>query len=445
MTEFWCEHALVGDSVRPGVTVGVEGGRVTAIDFDTTPTSSTTTLAGLSLPGFANAHSHAFHRALRSRVQAERGTFWTWRDIMYRAAAQLDPDNYFRLARAVFAEMAMAGMTVVGEFHYVHHQLDGTPYDDPNAMGEALLAAADEAGIRITLLDTLYLHGGLDTSGYTAPSGTQVRYSDRSAEQWARRVDPLHDSDRHRIGAAIHSVRAVDPESMRVAVEWAKGRGAPLHVHVSEQVAENEQCEQHHGCTPVALLGQVGALGANCTAIHATHLTATDIELLGQHTCAVCMCPTTERDLGDGIGPTPELAAAGVSISLGSDSQAAIDHMIEARAVELDERLRAEQRGVHSAAELMHMATVAGHTGLGWNDAGVIAVGNRADLVTISLATERTAGTPADLLIEAAVFASTASDITSVVADGEQIVIDGQHRTLDVPAELASSITAVLP
>jgi len=358
MNTWWCEHAVVDGRVRDDVSVSTAGGRIEKIDIGVAAPAEATQLHGLTLPGFANAHSHAFHRALRSRVQAARGTFWTWRDVMYRAAERLDPESYHRLARGVFAEMACAGMTVVGEFHYVHHPVEGTRYSDPNAMGGALLAAADEAGIRITLLDTLYL----------------------------------------------------------------------------------EQCRAAFGCTPTELLDAQGLLDTNFTAVHATHLTETDIARLGSCQCTICMCPTTERDLGDGIGPTPELAAAGAELCLGSDSHAVIDQMEEARAVELDERLRSEVRGVHGANDLLHMATLAGHRSLGWDDAGVLAVGARADLVTIDLHTVRSAGAPAALGVETAVFASTAADIHSVVIDGEPVVVDGRHVRIDTAHELATSI-----
>ena len=444
MHKWWCELALVGGAVVPDVLVTVADGRFETITPSASDTADATRLPGLTVPGFANAHSHGFHRALRSRVQAERGSFWTWRDIMYTAAARLEPDSYHRLARAVFAEMAMAGMSVVGEFHYLHHQGNGATYDDPNAMGHALMQAAADAGIRITVLDTLYLHGGLNEQGYMPPAGAQVRFTDETADRWLDRVGRLQPTTSQRVGAAIHSVRAVDPESMAAVVEWASGNGAPLHAHVSEQVAENEQCLAAHGRTPVELLDSVGALETNFTAVHATHLTSRDIELLGACNCTVCMCPTTERDLGDGIGPTPELVAAGVALSLGSDSHAVIDQMAEARAVELNERLRSQSRGIHGAADLLDMAARNGHRSLGWTDAGDIAVGNRADLTTISVTSERTAGSSPATAIETAVFASTASDITSVIVDGEQIVRDGHHRNIDVAAELDASIQELL-
>ena len=444
MTSWWCEYALLADGVAPSVSITARHGRISEAEPNTTAPEGATRLAGLTVPGFANAHSHAFHRALRSRVQAERGTFWTWRDTMYRAAQRLNPDNYYRLARAVFAEMTRAGISVVGEFHYVHNRPDGGSYDDPNAMGVALLAAADDASIRITLLDTLYLFDGMDEHQYRNPVNVQHRFSDLTGERWATRLADLRVSRTQRLGAAVHSARAVNPAGLSTAAEWAKDNNAPLHAHVSEQRAENETIRIMHGCTPTALLESVGVLDTTFTAVHGTHLTDHDIDLLGSSESSVCMCPTTERDLGDGIGPTRELTAAGVSLCVGSDSHAVIDQMVEARAVELHERLRSEQRGVHSAGELMHMATTAGHRSLGWDDAGAIAVGNRADLVTISLTTARTAGASTDLLLEAAVFASTESDITSVVIDGCQVASDGQHEHIDIAAELASSIEELL-
>ena len=443
-TTYWCELALLDDGVGADVALTVEDGRFTSTEASVPAPPDAIRLPGLTVAGLADAHSHAFHRALRGRTQTGSGSFWTWRDVMYRAAERLDPDRYHRLARATFAEMALAGVTVVGEFHYLHHQPDGTPYADPNAMGEALLAAADDAGIRITLLDTLYLHGGLSADGYTPTEGVQRRYDDGAVDRWTDRVDRLAPSPTGRIGAAIHSVRAVDPDAMRVAAAWADEHDAPLHAHVSEQRAENAQCLVHHGVSPTGLLRDVGVLGDRFTAVHATHLDEADLAAYAAAAASVCLCPTTERDLGDGIGPSSLLAQAGVPLSLGSDSHATIDLLEEARAVELDQRLRTEGRGVHPAASLLAMATVHGHAGLGWDDAGMISVGSRADLVTISLDSVRTAGGTADTAIETAVFAASAADITHVVVDGNVVVTDGRHATIDVAAELRASIEDVM-
>ncbi len=445
MTQVWCELALVGGRPQASVLIEILDGRLASIEVgvDSAP-SEATRLMGFTVPGLANAHSHAFHRALRSRTQADRGTFWTWRDLMYRAAARLEPDSYHRLARAAFAEMALAGVTCVGEFHYLHHQLDGTPYRDPNAMGEALLAAAAEAGVRITLLDTLYLHGGLGSAGYDAPAGAQRRFSDGSADAWIDRVERLRPTATQRVAAAIHSVRAVDPQSMSHVAEWATSAAAPVHAHVSEQLGENEACLAHHGMTPVGVLAEAGVLGSSFSAVHATHVDNVDTDRLATAGSTIVMCPTTERDLGDGIGPTSSFAASGIAMALGSDSHAVIDLFEEARALELDERLRRRERGVHSATDLVAMASVNGHRSLGWNDAGAIEVGNRADLVTVALDSARVAGVPPALAVEGTVFAATTSDISDVHIDGQHIVSEHCHGSIDVASELAASIKELM-
>jgi formiminoglutamate deiminase len=378
--------------------------------MDTRLTGYPDTIPGLTLPGLANCHSHAFHRALRGRTHGvdrnrQRGSFWTWREQMYAVAAELTPDSYFELARETYAEMCATGITAVGEFHYLHHQPDGTPYADPNEMGKALLAAADEAGIRIRLLDTCYLAAGFGRE----PEGVQVRYSDGDAHAWAERLAAFDDP---RVGAAIHSVRAVPPDQLKVVVEAAQGM--PLHVHLSEQVAENEACVEATGLTPTQLLADAGALGPLTTAVHATHLTDVDIRLLGESHTNVCFCPTTERDLADGIGPARRLHDAGATLTLGSDSHAVIDLFEEMRAVEMHERLASQLRGHWSALELLGAATYDGHRSLGFDDAGRIAEGQRADLVTVDLDSVRTRGT--GTTPETLVFAATAADVVCPTA-----------------------------
>ena len=442
-TQVWCESALVAGQPQRSVLLDIVDGRFASISIGTEP-GTATRLTGFTMPGLANAHSHAFHRALRSRTQADRGTFWTWRDLMYRAAERLKPDSYRRLAGAVFAEMALAGVSCVGEFHYLHHQLDGQQYSDPNEMGISLLAAAHDAGIRITLLDTLYLHGGLGQAGYNEPLATQRCFSDGTAEAWIDRVENLVSTETARVGAAIHSVRAVDPRSMRVVAEWAATHQTPLHAHVSEQIVENEACRAHHGQSPVGVLAESGALTNRFSAVHTTHLTDPDIEHLASAGATVVMCPTTERDLGDGIGPTSRFAEARMPMALGSDSHAVIDVFEEARALELDERLRSNERGIHTAPDLLAMATVHGHRSLGWDDAGTIAVGNRADLTTVRLDSVRTAGTNHETAVETAVFAATAGDVTDVHVDGRRIVTAGIHATINVAAELDASIKELM-
>lgn len=444
---YLCDLALVGDKVQPNVAVTVDHGRFVRIVPNADPESgfeSGMRLKGLSVPGLANAHSHAFHRALRSRTQTDRGSFWTWRQLMYRAASKLEPDLYFLLARATFAEMALAGITAVGEFHYVHHRQDGSPYRDPNAMGHALLRAATDAGIRITLIDTIYLHGGLGIHGYEPPTLVQQRYNDASVGAWIDRVDDLSVGAGQKVAGGIHSVRAVDPQSMKRVARWAEQRQMPLHAHVSEQPDENNQSQAAHGATPTEVLHHAEALGPRFTAVHATHPSEQDIAMLSATGSQVCLCPTTESDLGDGIGPSSEMARAGVSLCIGTDSNTLIDMWTETRSVEWAQRAVLGRRAVHSASELIEMVSSAGHRSLGWPDAGHLTTGSRADLVTIGLESARLAGTTASNALEAAVFACSGADISSVMVDGVLVVENGRHQSVDVGNELTTSIGALM-
>ncbi|KOU31483.1 N-formimino-L-glutamate deiminase [Streptomyces sp. WM6372] len=439
---YWLEHAWLGTHVEPGVALEVGAdGRIAALRTGAeTPPPGAEVLRGLTVPGLANAHSHAFHRALRSLVQVGSGTFWTWREFMYQVAQNLTPDTYFALARAAYAEMALAGITNVGEFHYVHHAPGGAPYADPNAMGEALIEAAAAAGIRITLLDTAYLSSGFGE----APNPHQLRFSDGTADAWAERVSALKPRGHALIGAAIHSVRAVPADQLATVARWAQERQAPLHVHLSEQTAENEACQAAHGRTPTQLLADHGVLGPRTTGVHNTHLTDGDIALLGGTTTGTCMCPTTERDLADGIGPATRLQQAGSPLSLGSDSHAVIDLLEEARAMELNERLRSRTRGHWTANALLTAATADGHAALGLADAGRLEAGALADFTTIALDSVRTAGPLPRLGAETAVFAATASDVRHTVVGGRHVVRDGAHTLVpDVPSALAESIAAL--
>ncbi|MFJ5276871.1 formimidoylglutamate deiminase [Streptomyces parvulus] len=438
---YWLEHAWLGTHVEPGVAVDVADGRITAVRQDTpAPPPGAEILRGLTLPGLANAHSHAFHRALRGTVQVGSGTFWTWREVMYSVADRLTPDTYLDLARAVYAEMALAGITAVGEFHYVHHAHGGTPYADPNAMGEALIEAAAEAGIRITLLDTCYLSAGFGEP----PNAHQRRFSDGTADAWAQRSSLLKERDHARIGAAIHSVRAVPADQLATVAQWAAERRAPLHVHLSEQTAENDACRRAHGRTPTRLLADHGVLGERTTGVHNTHLTDEDVALLGGSRTGTCMCPTTERDLADGIGPAGALQRAGSPLSLGSDSHAVVDLLEEARAMELNERLRTRTRGHWTAAALLRAATADGHAALGWDDTGRIETGARADLATVALDSVRTAGPLPRLGAETAVFAASAADVRHTVVGGRHVVRDGAHALVpEVPRSLARAVEAL--
>lgn len=433
MTTWHAELAWLQDGLHGGVLIECEGEKITGVTTQPEVPEGARRLTGLVLPGLANVHSHAFQRALRGRSEPKqpgRADFWSWRGQMYRLAGTLEPDVLFDLARATYVEMLLAGITAVGEFHYLHHAPGGDPYEEPNETGLVLARAAQEAGLRLTLLDTCYLQGGLDGRPL---EGAQRRFGDASAAAWAARVGALAETETFKVGAAIHSVRAVDERSMAAVASWARERDAPLHVHVSEQPAENRDCLAATGLTPVALLDRAGALGPRTTAIHATHLERTDIELLGSSGTAVCLCPTTERDLADGVGPAVALAEAGSPLCLGSDSHAVIDLFEEARAVELDQRLLSGRRGHHSPEALLGAMTGAGMASLGW-DAGRLEPGRLADFLALDLGSIRLAGWSKEDLLRQVVYAATAADVTDVVVGGRQLVRRGRHFASDQAA-----------
>lgn len=395
----------------------------------------------IQVPGPVNAHSHAFHRILRGRTHAGEngaaGTFWTWRDQMYAAAASLTPSGYQQLATAVFAEMVVSGWTAVGEFHYLHHDTDGTPYGaggrgQTHAMERALARAARAAGIRLVLLDTCYLQGGLGPDGQALElDGAQVRFSDGDAAGWLARhrslatalVEEDAGAGQVTLGAAIHSLRAVAPAAL---TQIAAGLDAalPLHVHVSEQPAENAACEAAYGYSPTALLGRAGLLGPRLSAVHATHLSETDIAALGAAGTGIVMCPSTEADLGDGIGPARELADAGAYLALGSDQHAVLDPYLEQRALEHGERLRSGRRGRFSPDELAAAARSGGLRSLGLPE--------NADHLIVRTDTVRTSGARPDQLP----LVATAADVAEVHINGTRVAADGIHTTLGDPADL---------
>jgi formiminoglutamate deiminase len=448
VSSFWCEYAWLGPRHGTADAVALEvddSGTLTAVRPGRTPDPAAVRLGGLVIPGLVSAHGHAFHRALRGRTHAGQGDFWAWREAMYALAARLDPGDLHDLAAAAYGELALAGVTTVGEFHYLHHPPGGGRYADPNEAGMAVVAAAQEAGVRLTLLDVCYLSSGFGQ----APAGVQRRFADTDAPAWAERAAELADrlapaADRVRVGAAVHSVRAVTPEDAALVASWAAERSAPLHAHLSEQPGENEACLARYGRTPSAVLGEAGVWSRRSTAVHATHLTDADVGLLGDAGSAVCFCPTTERDLADGIGPARALVDAGARLCLGADSHAVADLLEEARAVELDARLATLRRGTHQPGDLLAAATAGGAAALGWPAAGRIAAGYLADLTAVSLDSVRLAGAPHGDLLAAVVFAAGAPDVTDVVVAGRPVVRDRAHLLLgDVAGRLHSVVDRV--
>jgi formiminoglutamate deiminase len=453
--EFFAERAWLGP--EQGLATGVliehdAGGIITKVRACVNGSSlgpSVRRLRGeVCLPGFVNAHSHAFHRALRGLCQARAGDLSAWRSLVYEVASRLTPESYHDLATAVYAEMLLAGYTSVGEFQYLHHEPGGRPYSDTNAMALALLGSATASRIRMTLLDTCYLRAGVDGALLEGP---ELRFGDGTGERWAGRFAHLASvplEATQRLGAAIHSVRAVPPPAMSTVVAVAHEHDLPLHFHLSEQRSENEQCLKVLGLTPTDVLHDAGALTRQATAVHAIHLTAGDIGRLGLASCGICACPTTERDLGDGAGPFTDLADAGAVLSIGSGSHAVIDPFEETRAVDLNERLSQERRGLWQVGNLLEAGTSGGSRSLAWPTGG-IAAGAMADLVTVRLGSPRLAGCnvaadpardAADELLARIIFCAAPSDVDTVVVAGEVVVEGGEHSTLGPPAAVAERL-----
>ncbi|HEX2308736.1 MAG TPA: formimidoylglutamate deiminase [Jatrophihabitantaceae bacterium] len=445
MEAFHCEYAWLGDAAADrairDVRIEITDGRIGGVLTDVPAGRDAQRLAGLTLPGLVNTHSHVFHRAIRGLTETGAADFWRWRDLMYGVAGRLDPDSMFRLARATYAEMALAGITAVGEFHYLHHDAEGRPYREPNAMAEAVVGAAREVGLRLTLIDACYLQADVDGKPL---EGVQRRFGGGDWHGWADRATLMSAGPGLRLGAAIHSVRAVPQEALTPIATFARVQNRPLHVHLSEQPAENEACLRVHGVTPTRLLADADVLGEATTAVHATHLTSADIRLLGDAATAVSMCVTTERNLADGIGPAPALARAGAPLVLGTDGHMTIDMFEEARGVELDERLRSGRRGHFRPGQLAVMLTSAGAASLGWDDAGCIEPGALADLTTVRLDTVRTAGARAVDPLAPVLYAATAADVDTVIVGGDVIVSGGRHRSIDAARELGAAIAAVV-
>ncbi len=416
---------LGGSDLSKDVVVEMDGALITAVNPTQTRDEIETHFRGIVVPGLVSTHSHAFHRALRGRATTGAGDFWSWRQEMYRVASRLEPDLYEELAVLVFAEMVASGITSVGEFHYLHHKRDGSEYPNPNAMGIALAKAASRTGIRLTLIDTVYLQSDVDG---TPPLPEQARFADGSVDLWESRVRDLavqlEQYSHTRLGVAAHSVRAVSPTDLTRVADVAASLSAPLHIHVSEQLAENQRCVEVHGITPLDLLDRSDFLGPRTTLVHATHVSDADVGLIAGSGAGICLCPATEADLGDGIAPTDVFTASGVPLSLGTDSNAMTDILVEARLLEHHDRLRLGRRSIHPPEWLLQSATANGAAALGWTDSGRLEEGARADLVVLDDSTFELAGTGPS--VAAVVLAASRASVSHVMVDGSFLIVDGE-------------------
>jgi formimidoylglutamate deiminase len=421
-----------------GLLVGRAG---SVLEAPGSVSAATVDLAGKALlPGFVNTHSHSFQRLIRGKSESRVTSgqdFWSWRGTMYHAAAQLDPQEVYDVARMTFLEMVLSGTTTVGEFHYLHHAPGGIAYEDPNLLSKQIIAAAQSVGIRIVLLRSAYLRAGYELP----PDPGQIRFYE-SGSNFLANMDALikaypADSSEVRFGVAPHSLRAVPLRELEEIVMWSRERKLPLHMHVAEQVAENEACLREYGLTPVALLGREQLLGPDFTAVHAIHITAEEIDLLAEANITLCSCPTTERNLGDGVIAADRVMRQGIRVALGSDSQAQIDSLEDARELEYHLRLERQQRAILDqigeqtlASRLFDCATVHGARALGVST-GELTAGNPADFFTVDLNDVSIAGHSGDDLLPLTVFSLNRSDIRDVVVNGRWVVRDQRHPLQD--------------
>jgi formimidoylglutamate deiminase len=425
---FLPDFLFAGGEVLSGAALVVRDGRVESLGAVPEGAERVPLPGRAILPGLVTAHSHAFQRAIRGRTEHRshpRDDFWSWREAMYAAAERLSPEDLYAVSKFCFQEMACAGITAVGEFHYLHRDRDGTPYANPNELSLAVARAAREVGLRLVLLRVAYAR-----SGYRIPENPrQRRFIEGSAEEYLENLDAL---SRHvQVGAAPHSVRACPEEWIRDIAAEAARRGWPLHLHVSEQPAEVEQCQAEHGTTPPLFLERLGALQ---TAVHAVHLSGEDVAALARAKAIVCACPTTERNLGDGVLRADKLLAAGVRICTGSDSEVQLSPLEDARQLEYHLRLVELQRAVLDpeqggvgglGAKLYKMASETGMRSLGL-PGGSLQPGAPADFMVVDLGDPSIAGANAEDLMANVTFSMERTAIREVRVAGEALQLDVQ-------------------
>ena len=425
MTAWLADLVYTGGAFEAGLAVVVdERGAIMRLSRDAEDLKNAQRLAGRAiLPGLVNVHSHTFQRVIRGRTEhrtsASRDTFWTWRQSMYHAANAMSPDDIYRAARMAFLEMLLSGITAVGEFHYLHQDLE---------VARAILRAGEEVGLGVTLLRTAYVRAGWKKD----PDPGQARFLTPDVDRYLADTDEMI-AGGARVGVAPHSVRAVPLDYLRRVAEYARGRGLPLHMHVSEQPAEVEACVGEYGLRPVELLHENGILGERFTAVHAIHITDEEARFLGKST--VCACPTSERNLGDGAVPADKLFDAGARICFGSDSNVQIDILEDARELEYHLRMNRLERAVLAAdtsreglaRRLFESATESGARSL-VSPGGALEAGRAADFFTIDLNDCSVAGADRESLLGHVVFSLERTAVRDVCVGGKLVVCDGRHR-----------------
>lgn len=424
MSNVFARKALLESGWAADVRIILDGGRIGAVETGTTSEPGDC-IAGIVIPGLCNAHSHAFQRALagRTEVRSPKGddTFWTWRDRMYALAARLDGETLSAIASQAYSEMIASGFTSVVEFHYL--------LSDP-ALVDAIFDAAERAGIRLTFIPVLYERAGFDKQ---EPEGHQRLFAqkiDRFVD--AQRSASERVSERINVGIGAHSLRAVCPESLAALEAIASEQGIPMHLHIAEQQREVDQCLASYGRRPVRWLLENMDVRDNWCLVHATHMDEEESQALAESTAVVCLCPSTEANLGDGLFRLYDFVNAGGEIAIGSDSHVSINPFEELRWLEYGQRLVSQSRNIvalgdaHVGRELFHRVLRGGEQAGGLAGGG-LGVGKQADLVVLYDDDPMLAGHEEDYLLDALVFSGYRFPVDRVMVHGAWQVIDGEH------------------
>jgi formimidoylglutamate deiminase len=440
MRHYHLEHALLPDGVRASVRVAIDGGVIRSVDVGAT-VAGDEAIKGLVLPGMANVHSHAFQRAMAGLAEWDAGgrdNFWSWREAMYRFAERLDPESQLAIARFLFVEMAKAGYTSVGEFHYLHNRPGGAAYAPATAMAEAIAQAAHESGIALTMMPTLYVTGGADGR---ALNERQKRFGKTVDELLDLRAAMRGKAGVTQVGLALHSLRAVPPPLMREAIAGVEAT-SPIHLHAAEQPGEVDEALAAFGKRPIDYLLSAFSVDRRWCFVHATHMDARETRALAQSGAVAGLCPTTEGNLGDGIFPLPDYLDAGGHFAIGGDSHIAVDAAEELKMLEYSQRLLHRRRNVgastrapHTAARLWAEAARSGARALGLN-AGEIAVGHRADVVVVDTEHVSLTGRDGKQALDSYVFVVGRDAVRDVMIGGRWVV-SGRRHALEGAAQQA--------
>jgi formimidoylglutamate deiminase len=449
MTDGFADRAWLAEGWRANVRLRIDGGRLAGMDEDAAPEDAAR-LGRFVLPGMPNLHSHAFQRAMAGLAERQtnpQDNFWSWRETMYAFAGCLGPDDLRAIAAQVYVEMLKAGYTHVCEFHYLHHQPDGSPYADPASMSLALVEAAREAGIGLTLLPVLYMTGGFDGR---ALSERQRRFG-FNVVGYLNLVERLRKMENStlRIGIALHSLRAVPPDALRAVLDSPLADG-PLHIHIAEQIGEVQDCLNLRGARPVEWLLDNAPVDARWCLVHATHMTAEETRRLAESGAAAGLCPTTEANLGDGLFPLAAYRAAGGALGIGSDSHISVSPVEELRWLEYGQRLTTRHRNIAvsessaSVGENLWGDALFGGAQASGVDIGALEAGSRADVIVLDDCAPLLAGREVDDVLDTFLFAGNANLVRDVMVDGDWVVRAFRHRDEEaIAARYREAITRI--